>query len=295
EIVLTDLPPDAKPGVSARAEILITNIANALSVPIQAVTTLKGKQVCYVADGSKVTPVPVQVGMFNTRFIEITSGLKEGDRVLLSPPFDTQEKDLEGAVLAAEERNRMQLTNRVQPQAMPASPPAMPVSATNGQARVAGAAPAQRPEVVSSQAPNGQQTPDSRNRPPRFNREEMLKEFDKNGDGELDESEREAMRTALAARFAAMGGPGGPGFNREEMMKRFDTNGDGELDETERAAMREAMRAQGGGPRGRQDRVPGGVDGQQRDIQQRDSSGRGAGSEGPTRNRSRDRSLPQGE
>jgi HlyD family secretion protein len=296
EIILTDLPLDVKPGVSARAEILITNIANALSVPIQAVTTLKGKQVCYVADGNKVTPVPVQVGMFNTRFIEITSGLKEGDRVLLSPPFDTQEKDLEGAVLAAEERSRMQVTNRVQPSAMSASPPGMPASATNGHARAAGVASAQRPEVATSSTPNGQQSSDNRNRPPRFNREEMLKEFDKNGDGELDENEREAMRTALAARFGAMGGPAGPGFNREEMMKRFDSNGDGELDETERAAMREAMRAQGGGQRGRQDRAPGNADGRQRDIQQKDSTGRPGGGEGAARNRSsRDRSLPQGE
>jgi len=41
-----------------------------------------------------------------TKFIEITQGLKEGDRGLLSPPFDTQEKELDGAVLAADEKAR---------------------------------------------------------------------------------------------------------------------------------------------------------------------------------------------
>lgn len=70
-----------------------------------------------------------------------------------------------------------------------------------------------------------------------------MKQFDKNGDGELDETERTAMRETMAARFGAQGGQGrqggqGGGFNREEMMKRFDKNGDGELDESERAAMR---------------------------------------------------------
>jgi hypothetical protein len=66
----------------------------------------------------------------------------------------------------------------------------------------------------------------------------MMKQFDKDGDGQLDESEREAMRTAMQARF---GRQGGSRFNREEMLKRFDKNSDGELDEDERAAMRESM------------------------------------------------------
>jgi len=95
----------------------------------------------------------------------------------------------------------------------------------------------------------------------RFNPEEMLKQFDKNGDGQLDEEEREAGRAAMAERFRGMGGPGGtgmPGFNREEMLKRFDTNGDGELDETERTAMRDALRAERGGQRNRPDRQNGG-------------------------------------
>src|SRR5262249_47897107 len=92
EVVITDPLPGVKPGVSAQAEIVITNISESISVPLQAVTTLKGRQVVYLEQGNKSTPVPIQVGMFNTKFIEITSGLKEGNRVLLSPPFDSQEK-----------------------------------------------------------------------------------------------------------------------------------------------------------------------------------------------------------
>ena len=49
EILITDKLPDVKPGVSARAEIIITNLANVLTVPIQAVTTRKGKQVVFLA------------------------------------------------------------------------------------------------------------------------------------------------------------------------------------------------------------------------------------------------------
>jgi HlyD family secretion protein len=98
EILITDRLPDIKPGVSARAEIIITNLTDALTVPIQSVTTHKGKQVVFLASAPQ-EPVPVTIGMYNTRLIQITGGLKEGDQVLLAPPFDSKEKDLGGSII----------------------------------------------------------------------------------------------------------------------------------------------------------------------------------------------------
>lgn len=63
----------------------------------------------------------------------------------------------------------------------------------------------------------------------RPSKEELLKKFDKNGDGELDENERAAAK-------AAMGERRGDGPNYEEMLKKFDLNGDGKLDDNEREA-----------------------------------------------------------
>ncbi len=54
--------------------------------------------------------------------------------------------------------------------------------------------------------------------------EAVLKKYDKNGDGKLDESERAAMHA--------------------DQLKKYDKNGDGKLDESERAAMREDMKKQ---------------------------------------------------
>jgi len=62
-------------------------------------------------------------------------------------------------------------------------------------------------------------------------REEALKRFDANGDGQLDESERAEMRKALGDRLA----------ENPQVIQRFDKNGDGRLDESERAAARAAM------------------------------------------------------
>ena len=86
----------------------------------------------------------------------------------------------------------------------------------------------------------------------------MLKQFDKDGDGQLNETERAAMLAAMAGRS---GGPRGPRLSQEEILKRFDKDGDGQLNETERAAMRAAMgggaaggpgaRAEKGRPKGR--------------------------------------------
>lgn len=87
---------------------------------------------------------------------------------------------------------------------------------------------------------------------------DMLKRFDANGDGNLDDTERAAMRAEFEKMRAGGGGPGGPGgfggrgfgppggfggndperqARFAETMKKYDANGDGNLDETERGAM----------------------------------------------------------
>ena len=89
-------------------------------------------------------------------------------------------------------------------------------------------------------------------------RQEMLKRFDKNGDGQLDEEEKAAMKEALkqergprgsgdisslAGGAAAETAPGVDLFVRE-MIKRFDKDGDGKLDATE---LTEALKARAAG------------------------------------------------
>ncbi len=103
DVLIEEDLPDLKPGASARAEIIVTNLVNALTVPLQAVTNVKGKQFCYVQGGNGITPVPVIVGNFNDQFIEIRSGLKEGDQVALTPPAGSSEEiDPTGSALSTD-------------------------------------------------------------------------------------------------------------------------------------------------------------------------------------------------
>ena len=201
EVVITDPLPDVKPGVSARAEIVITNIPQALTVPVQAVTSRKGQTVVFVKRGGHTEPVPVEVGMFNTKYIEISSGLNEGDLVLLAPPYDVEEKDLGGAIIGKEDKV---------PEPNPA---AVKPNDPNGGGKESGGLPAgdgpRGPRSTSDAAgerprpSNGDQGAGERRSGGQRgggNREEMMKRFDKNGDGKLDETELAAMRESIGSR-----------------------------------------------------------------------------------------------
>ena len=69
--------------MSAKVEVFVNRLADVVYVPVQAVTSAEKKQVCYVANGGSPERRVVEVGEFNDEFIEIKSGLKEGERVLL--------------------------------------------------------------------------------------------------------------------------------------------------------------------------------------------------------------------
>lgn len=77
--------------------------------------------------------------------------------------------------------------------------------------------------IASAQPPAANDTPRSERRA------EALKKYDANGNGKLDESERDAMRKDMRQKFEA---------RRAEVLQKYDANGDGQLDESERAAMR---------------------------------------------------------
>jgi hypothetical protein len=63
------------------------------------------------------------------------------------------------------------------------------------------------------------------------NREAILKKFDKDGDGKLNEEERAEARKSFGA--------GRPPRPPAVLIKKFDKDGDGKLNEEERAALRE--------------------------------------------------------
>ncbi|HEV3083493.1 MAG TPA: efflux RND transporter periplasmic adaptor subunit [Gemmataceae bacterium] len=82
---IDDLPLDAglKPGMTGDVKILVKQLSDVLIVPVQAVGQKEGSHFCFLAGPKGIEKCEVEVGDNNDKFVEIKSGLKEGEQVTL--------------------------------------------------------------------------------------------------------------------------------------------------------------------------------------------------------------------
>ena len=84
-------------------------------------------------------------------------------------------------------------------------------------------------------------------------RARLIKKFDKDGDGKLNEEEKAEMQKFIEERRKNGGAHGGRGNGkRKELIDKFDKDGDGKLSEEEKAEMQKFIeeRRKNGGARG---------------------------------------------
>lgn len=125
-----------------------------------------------------------------------------------------------------------------QPQAEPEPPAAQPLPRQRREPRPAPAPEQPAPEAqAEAEAEPAPSAGDGDNRRGRWNREQVLERFDTDGDGQLSEEERDALREQMRDRRRS----GDPAI-RQIMMRRYDADGDGQLSETEREAARNDFR-----------------------------------------------------
>jgi len=91
EVSIEGRDDSIKTGMTAKVEVIIDKLTDVLSVPIQSVVTQEGKKVCYVMANNGPEKRTVETGLFNDNFVEIKSGLAQGEKVLLNPPRVTTE------------------------------------------------------------------------------------------------------------------------------------------------------------------------------------------------------------
>ncbi len=84
-----------KTGMSAKVVIIIEELEDILYVPLQSVVNREGKKLCYLDGSAGPKAREVETGAFNNDFVEIKSGLAEGDKVLLNPPRLSELKESE--------------------------------------------------------------------------------------------------------------------------------------------------------------------------------------------------------
>ncbi|MGV3659514.1 MAG: efflux RND transporter periplasmic adaptor subunit, partial [Prosthecobacter sp.] len=88
--------PWMKPGMNAKVEIIIDQLADVLYVPVQAVEVEKDHHFCYIMHGGSLERREISTGLFNDEFIEVRGGLQGGEAVALSLPKKA-EVDMGGA------------------------------------------------------------------------------------------------------------------------------------------------------------------------------------------------------
>ena len=78
--------PGLRPGMTAEVEILITELKDVLSVPVQADPRIQGQGLRHRQDARRLRARrPVTLGITNDKLVEVKEGLKEGDVVALNP------------------------------------------------------------------------------------------------------------------------------------------------------------------------------------------------------------------
>ena len=135
KIALNDFNAQVRPGMSCNADIEVETKDNVLAVPIQSVTARsdeaiaaeqtpdssrdliagkttkkkqsKPKEVVFVVDKDTVAMKEVKIGISDNEFIEIVSGLKEGEEVVSGPyrAISSELKDKAKIVLEAKAKN----------------------------------------------------------------------------------------------------------------------------------------------------------------------------------------------
>jgi macrolide-specific efflux system membrane fusion protein len=78
--------------MTASVSISLEARENVLAVPVKAVTRERGKSVVYVVSGVTPQPREVKVGWKDSQWVEILSGLDEGQTILLDVPAAEQPK-----------------------------------------------------------------------------------------------------------------------------------------------------------------------------------------------------------
>jgi HlyD family secretion protein len=82
-IMLAATQATVRPGANATVQIVTAVRQNVLAVPVRAVSQINGQPAVTVLFQGSTFLVPIRTGLSDGRNIEVTSGLNEGDTVVL--------------------------------------------------------------------------------------------------------------------------------------------------------------------------------------------------------------------
>jgi len=86
---------ELRPGMSCRAEIFVERHEAALFIPVQCVVRVAGEPTVYVKKAESIEARTIRIGLDNNRMVHVLDGLAVGEDVLLTPPLDSGDVDVE--------------------------------------------------------------------------------------------------------------------------------------------------------------------------------------------------------
>jgi HlyD family secretion protein len=86
EIVLDQTDPRFKPGISGQVTVVVDRVANAITIPAQAMFQRSGQNVAYVWKGTQFEERPIDVGRRSGDKIMVAKGISAGDQIALRDP-----------------------------------------------------------------------------------------------------------------------------------------------------------------------------------------------------------------
>ena len=96
EIDIDGANPTLRTGMTCQAEIMVARFENATYVPVQSVFVVKGAPTAFVSTGAgSFEQRTVEMGLDNNNMLQIASGLKAGEMVMMTPPLDIAAASME--------------------------------------------------------------------------------------------------------------------------------------------------------------------------------------------------------
>jgi HlyD family secretion protein len=114
-VELDSTPPELRPEMSARADIVVGTRSDALLLPITAIFDRQGQLVAHVVRPYGIEARPVDVGESSEALVEIVSGLTEGETVMLTDPGHAVVAAAPGGKIPAVDRAQRSQPDRGRP------------------------------------------------------------------------------------------------------------------------------------------------------------------------------------
>jgi HlyD family secretion protein len=84
-VLIDGTDQDLRPGRSAEVTVFVEERDGVLRLPVHAVLDVGGEKFCYVKAGGEIVRRVLDVGLNNSRFVEVRQGLEEGELVVQNP------------------------------------------------------------------------------------------------------------------------------------------------------------------------------------------------------------------